>query len=109
VKTFILKRNRNKRNPHSFPTRRSSDLRNRLPIRELPGGLVDEDRFHFPSFAGFIQSCLELVHITSFRFPHRQQLRFVGTTAASRSEEHTSELQSLYYLLCRLLLEKNNT
>src|SRR2546425_5569155 len=33
-------------------------------------------------------------------------------TAAERSEEHTSELQSLAYLVCRLLLEKkkiNNT
>src|SRR3712207_6912678 len=28
---------------------------------------------------------------------------------ASRSEEHTSELQSRQYLVCRLLLEKNNT
>src|SRR5205823_9157335 len=27
-------------------------------------------------------------------------------TRASRSEEHTSELQSLAYLVCRLLLEK---
>src|SRR5687767_15313099 len=27
----------------------------------------------------------------------------------SRSEEHTSELQSLAYLVCRLLLEKKNT
>src|SRR2546423_11943396 len=26
-----------------------------------------------------------------------------------RSEEHTSELQSLAYLVCRLLLEKKNT
>src|SRR6202166_5456123 len=26
-----------------------------------------------------------------------------------RSEEHTSELQSPFYLVCRLLLEKNNT
>src|SRR2546425_4205508 len=28
------------------------------------------------------------------------------TDARSRSEEHTSELQSLAYLVCRLLLEK---
>src|SRR5687767_15757434 len=28
---------------------------------------------------------------------------------SSRSEEHTSELQSLAYLVCRLLLEKKNT
>src|SRR3712207_7617659 len=27
---------------------------------------------------------------------------------AARSEEHTSELQSRQYLVCRLLLEKNN-
>src|SRR2546425_7943808 len=29
-----------------------------------------------------------------------------ATAAATRSEEHTSELQSLAYLVCRLLLEK---
>src|SRR2546425_7819699 len=31
------------------------------------------------------------------------------TTPAGRSEEHTSELQSLAYLVCRLLLEKKKT
>src|SRR3989441_6256743 len=30
-------------------------------------------------------------------------------TAANRSEDHTSELQSLAYLVCRLLLEKKKT
>src|SRR3989441_5037859 len=30
------------------------------------------------------------------------------TMRCSRSEEHTSELQSLAYLVCRLLLEKKN-
>src|SRR6266545_5892389 len=30
----------------------------------------------------------------------------VRPTAGARSEEHTSELQSLAYLVCRLLLEK---
>src|SRR5205823_11034333 len=30
-------------------------------------------------------------------------------TATPRSEEHTSELQSLAYLVCRLLLEKKKT
>src|SRR2546425_6536823 len=29
-----------------------------------------------------------------------------GSSAFGRSEEHTSELQSLAYLVCRLLLEK---
>src|SRR5947199_5044410 len=32
--------------------------------------------------------------------------RFVTMYAAPRSEEHTSELQSLRHLVCRLLLEK---
>src|SRR5687767_15267520 len=31
-----------------------------------------------------------------------------ATIEAMRSEEHTSELQSLAYLVCRLLLEKKN-
>ena len=33
----------------------------------------------------------------------------VCPTPAVRSEEHTSELQSLAYLVCRLLLEKKKT
>src|SRR3712207_3830807 len=33
----------------------------------------------------------------------------LGTPVVSRSEEHTSELQSRQYLVCRLLLEKKNT
>src|SRR5687767_15192438 len=32
----------------------------------------------------------------------------VGARIIARSEEHTSELQSLAYLVCRLLLEKKN-
>src|SRR5205823_14711780 len=33
----------------------------------------------------------------------------LGKRVNFRSEEHTSELQSLAYLVCRLLLEKKNT
>src|SRR2546425_6469242 len=33
----------------------------------------------------------------------------VATDVDQRSEEHTSELQSLAYLVCRLLLEKKKT
>src|SRR5690554_7585889 len=32
----------------------------------------------------------------------------IGTDAVTRSEEHTSELQSRPHLVCRLLLEKKN-
>src|SRR3712207_7832472 len=35
-------------------------------------------------------------------------LAYVLTTYFVRSEEHTSELQSRQYLVCRLLLEKKN-
>src|SRR3712207_6966156 len=39
---------------------------------------------------------------------HRELLASPGWTRARlRSEEHTSELQSRQYLVCRLLLEKN--
>src|SRR3712207_8690978 len=36
------------------------------------------------------------------------RLRRASATAAARSEEHTSELQSRQYLVCRLLLEKKH-
>src|SRR5258705_7043809 len=32
-----------------------------------------------------------------------------GNSVSARSEEHTSELQSLRHLVCRLLLEKKNS
>src|SRR2546425_5305170 len=38
-------------------------------------------------------------HVVAFNIAHR-------SGAEGRSEEHTSELQSLAYLVCRLLLEK---
>src|ERR1039458_2203890 len=36
----------------------------------------------------------------------RMKLESIGKTEEGRSEEHTSELQSLRHLVCRLLLEK---
>src|SRR6185437_16256673 len=51
-------------------------------------------------------------YTTLFRSDERRHSGSVGQEAAerqlprSRSEEHTSELQSLAYLVCRLLLEK---
>src|SRR5207237_5025155 len=67
------------RDLHSFPTRRSSDLR-RLGVA-------------FNSFYG-----------ENGRYPQSW-----GALADWRSEEHTSELQSHLNLVCRLLLEKKNT
>src|SRR5699024_12414775 len=39
----------------------------------------------------------------------RAEEALAGGVAALRSEEHTSELQSRFDLVCRLLLEKKNT
>src|SRR4029079_19836616 len=39
-------------------------------------------------------------------FPHQRRRPPGGQRRLARSEEHTSELQSLAYLVCRLLLEK---
>src|SRR5258707_9900613 len=40
------------------------------------------------------------------RSPRRSPTRSAGAVESGRSEEHTSELQSRQYLVCRLLLEK---
>src|SRR3712207_8337998 len=40
------------------------------------------------------------------RLPRRSRLRGRRERGVRRSEEHTSELQSRQYLVCRLLLEK---
>src|SRR5438445_10962510 len=48
---------------------------------------------------------LELSHVAADVSPDAA-LRRIGTNVGCRSEEHTSELQSRQYLVCRLLLEK---
>src|SRR3712207_7067588 len=54
------------------------------------------------------------MHVVTDRLPHRADApqvlskRYSGKLGG-RSEEHTSELQSRQYLVCRLLLEKKNT
>src|SRR2546425_9246674 len=49
--------------------------------------------------------------VPTTRVPRRlsQVAPQISASASSRSEEHTSELQSLAYLVCRLLLEKKKT
>src|SRR5699024_12404858 len=69
----------------SFPTRRSSDLRHRTDT-VVPGR------------AG------SAVHRLGAAAPRR--LGTGGAAAPRRSEEHTSELQSRFDIVCRLLLEK---
>src|SRR5687767_15710459 len=72
-----------------FPYRRSSDLTLRLRREVRPGARVTT---------------------AELRKAARRDARTISaiTAGISRSEEHTSELQSLAYLVCRLLLEKKN-
>src|SRR3712207_8992888 len=51
-----------------------------------------------------------LLHDAGLLGDVRRRVAFGGTRALGpRSEEHTSELQSRQYLVCRLLLEKKKT
>src|SRR5689334_24859419 len=79
---------------HSFPTRRSSDLPHSIP--ERPDCRLNSSKAK--------------ASIGSDRLPYgaRSRNRGVASPRYARSEEHTSELQSQFHLVCRLLLEKNN-
>src|SRR5687767_15619683 len=51
-----------------------------------------------------IQKCLNSAIANA---TYRAEQQNIAIDPDARSEEHTSELQSLAYLVCRLLLEKN--
>src|SRR5205823_6825630 len=86
------------RSLHSFPTRRSSDL---VRVAYERGGFLASIRCRASSAAFFtlLRSTVTLSNDEPIS---------LSSSAVSRSEEHTSELQSLAYLVCRLLLEKKN-
>src|SRR5205823_14903026 len=84
---------------HSFPTRRSSDLlfHTAVPV-SFKTRLVSAKKNVVETIA-----CIADLPDESSRIGARIQLNILNVY---RSEEHTSELQSLAYLVCRLLLEK---
>src|SRR5699024_12838792 len=94
-------RARHPRHPHSFPTRRSSDLSTDKVDTEIPSPV-----------AGTIEEILveedEDAEVGADLVVIGDGTGVVGA-GALRSEEHTSELQSRFDLVCRLLLEKKNT
>src|ERR1035441_10511160 len=53
-----------------------------------------------------LHDALPISHSTSRHAPALSRAVSNACRSASRSEEHTSELQSLRHLVCRLLLEK---
>src|SRR5436189_2763910 len=86
---------------HSFPTRRSSDLGSRARQTQTePAVRIGLDQ---NAVAVTIRSASTFNvdgHVT-------KSAAFASVLALDpRSEEHTSELQSPMYLVCRLLLEK---
>src|SRR5437762_4685898 len=82
-----------RRDLHSFPTRRSSDLR-------------DDIRRVYASFAADYRMVAEWTNLHSTPFVDTTIDEIKALAEEARSEEHTSELQSPMYLVCRLLLEK---
>src|SRR5207249_12311922 len=80
---------------HSFPTRRSSDLK---------PGFIQRIRMDGHLYVVSLRDTQTGVDRSRRRAPV-----FVQLQSDRRSEEHTSELQSRFDLVCRLLLEKKNT
>src|SRR5690606_39882899 len=81
---------------HSFPTRRSSDLKKIF----LNGRSIFIRNGSLPPFRKLIRD----IGKSSFSFAKKSRRNMMLPTM--RSEEHTSELQSRENLVCRLLLEK---
>src|SRR5205823_14200218 len=103
---FCFSQSRDPRDLPSFPTRRSSDLRSRASASVLKSSSVSSERVEWPIVH---TALIQQLHPTGRHGPRELQQRHEGQhqeTAGQRSEEHTSELQSLAYLVCRLLLEK---
>src|SRR5439155_25350708 len=94
-------------NIHSFPTRRSSDLRHPGQHQHLRGS---RQHVTFTSKAriGASENGLSAASEGHYRFEisQRPRARCKSDMLSARSEEHTSELQSRGHLVCRLLLEK---
>src|SRR5205823_9301518 len=89
---------------HSFPTRRSSDLsfQRGLPVdARAVSPAPAEEPVAFAHGNRRVRPGIGIQRVPGIGSPDVRADR-----APLRSEEHTSELQSLAYLVCRLLLEK---
>src|SRR5205814_10332863 len=92
----------------SFPTRRSSDLHRRFVSAHHPCPGLTRRRASLEM--GTLRSAHPAaIDTTRHDVPAHERRHFAALAEharALRSEEHTSELQSLRHLVCRLLLEK---
>src|ERR1035441_10916943 len=75
-----------------------------------PEGLGIQSPSQAPELTGSIsnrsKTSFAVAVIVDLRKRFRKPGKGLGAGGESRSEEHTSELQSLRHLVCRLLLEK---
>src|SRR5205823_8806555 len=94
---------------HSFPTRRSSDLEGALLVAARRAGMDPTAiRARWPRVAEIaFTSERKKMSTLHAQLPESQVGAVLSLPEGERlrSEEHTSELQSLAYLVCRLLLE----
>src|SRR5262249_58597591 len=97
------------RDPLSFPTRRSSDLdavAQRLRLLHRPARDADDLVVDGPETLDADQQVADagLLELDALLAPgERDRVGDERPAQAGRSEEHTSELQSLTNLVCRLL------
>src|SRR5207248_8937841 len=91
------------RHLHSFPTRRSSDLKIACVVVETGATFyVLTADLRDTAFTGLLGPR----RVTALSTDTTRAADFSALRTPGRSEEHTSELQSPYDLVCRLLLEK---
>src|SRR5207244_12541669 len=90
--------------PHSFPTRRSSDLAHLPAAGHYRQRFRHGRTFHRRTTAGMVAASGQ-IRLSRDGLSHAA----AADGKRARSEEHTSELQSPDHLVCRLLLEKKNT
>src|SRR5699024_12826355 len=94
---------------HSFPTRRSSDLKAETLTSLLYEAKANAEHKQVPQLLSWTKR-IDLLNIMDVfrRAKQTNQNRFFWMNHtndfAIRSEEHTSELQSRFDLVCRLLL-----
>src|SRR5438309_6965276 len=92
-----------------FPTRRSSDLVTWTQAASAADAAsTAAERQTFATAMRQSREPCERTSIDSMRMPVVRCLHTYVSEHLNRSEEHTSELQSQFHLVCRLLLEKKN-
>src|SRR5207248_8508913 len=105
VSLFFFHSHRPHRPLHSFPTRRSSDL---ALNQHAAKAWITFGRLKAARQSGkkTLQHLFLLHANHAVKRAAHAYISLVSSAVGQRSEEHTSELQSPYDLVCRLLLEK---